>query len=241
MWFLWIGCMLYWYERHMAGHCVGHNVQMSLLLEWIKCLNILLCVVVVVMMNWFAAYFQIILALGNYMNSGKRGAVYGFKLQSLDLVRPVLPPSRLVSAALFGSYSPSGHFGSELNAGIQTQGFRTEMEPKWPPQGQYEWVYEPNSPLFDLIVFYLLSAAGHQVDGPQADTVALHRRRSEGEVPAGVAVLQRAELRREGCGRWAHDPELIFYMPYSTPGLFCEQFLSPSRGESHEHVLECVY
>lgn len=30
---------------------------------------------------------KIILALGNYMNSSKRGAVYGFKLQSLDLVR----------------------------------------------------------------------------------------------------------------------------------------------------------
>ncbi|XP_048450806.1 formin-like protein 2, partial [Rhincodon typus] len=28
---------------------------------------------------------EIILALGNYMNSSKRGAVYGFKLQSLDL------------------------------------------------------------------------------------------------------------------------------------------------------------
>lgn len=34
----------------------------------------------------FAAVLQIILALGNYMNSSKRGAVYGFKLQSLDLV-----------------------------------------------------------------------------------------------------------------------------------------------------------
>uniref|UniRef100_A0A8C8RWH2 Formin like 3 n=1 Tax=Pelusios castaneus TaxID=367368 RepID=A0A8C8RWH2_9SAUR len=30
---------------------------------------------------------EIILALGNYMNSSKRGCVYGFKLQSLDLVR----------------------------------------------------------------------------------------------------------------------------------------------------------
>ena len=30
---------------------------------------------------------QIVLAFGNYMNSSKRGAVYGFKLQSLDLVR----------------------------------------------------------------------------------------------------------------------------------------------------------
>lgn len=34
-----------------------------------------------------ASFGQIILALGNYMNSSKRGAVYGFKLQSLDLVR----------------------------------------------------------------------------------------------------------------------------------------------------------
>lgn len=33
------------------------------------------------------SFGQIILALGNYMNSSKRGAVYGFKLQSLDLVR----------------------------------------------------------------------------------------------------------------------------------------------------------
>lgn len=35
---------------------------------------------------------QIILALGNYMNSSKRGAVYGFKLQSLDLVSCLLLP-----------------------------------------------------------------------------------------------------------------------------------------------------
>lgn len=29
---------------------------------------------------------QVILAFGNYMNSSKRGGVYGFKLQSLDVV-----------------------------------------------------------------------------------------------------------------------------------------------------------
>ena len=29
---------------------------------------------------------EIILAFGNYMNSAKRGAVYGFKLQSLETV-----------------------------------------------------------------------------------------------------------------------------------------------------------
>lgn len=29
---------------------------------------------------------EIILAFGNYLNSSKRGAVYGFKLQSLDVV-----------------------------------------------------------------------------------------------------------------------------------------------------------
>ncbi|KAB0394773.1 hypothetical protein E2I00_003831, partial [Balaenoptera physalus] len=34
----------------------------------------------------FSLSLQIILALGNYMNSSKRGAVYGFKLQSLDLL-----------------------------------------------------------------------------------------------------------------------------------------------------------
>lgn len=36
--------------------------------------------------NVLSPIYQIILALGNYMNSSKRGAVYGFKLQSLDLV-----------------------------------------------------------------------------------------------------------------------------------------------------------
>lgn len=29
---------------------------------------------------------QIVLAFGNYMNSSKRGAAYGFRLQSLDAV-----------------------------------------------------------------------------------------------------------------------------------------------------------
>ena len=31
--------------------------------------------------------FKIVLAFGNYMNSSKRGPVYGFKLQSLESVR----------------------------------------------------------------------------------------------------------------------------------------------------------
>ena len=30
---------------------------------------------------------QIVLAFGNYMNSSKRGAAYGFRLQSLDVVK----------------------------------------------------------------------------------------------------------------------------------------------------------
>ncbi len=30
--------------------------------------------------------FEVILAVGNYMNSSKRGGAYGFKLQSLDIV-----------------------------------------------------------------------------------------------------------------------------------------------------------
>lgn len=32
---------------------------------------------------------QIVLAFGNYMNSSKRGAAYGFRLQSLDAVGSV--------------------------------------------------------------------------------------------------------------------------------------------------------
>lgn len=42
------------------------------------------------MLNCFFVSTQIILALGNYMNSSKRGSVYGFKLQSLDLVSLVV-------------------------------------------------------------------------------------------------------------------------------------------------------
>lgn len=49
---------------------------------------------------------QIILALGNYMNSSKRGAVYGFKLQSLDLVGTPGPPCP----------GPWGHVGSHTTA-----------------------------------------------------------------------------------------------------------------------------
>lgn len=50
-------------------------------------LNIMLNACVVSFFTFLLiAVLQIILALGNYMNSSKRGAVYGFKLQSLDLV-----------------------------------------------------------------------------------------------------------------------------------------------------------
>ena len=34
--------------------------------------------------------FEVILTFGNYMNSGRRGPVYGFKIQSLDLVSCML-------------------------------------------------------------------------------------------------------------------------------------------------------
>ena len=45
-----------------------------------------MCVYSMCIFDYIYVLFQIILALGNYMNSSKRGAVYGFKLQSLDLV-----------------------------------------------------------------------------------------------------------------------------------------------------------
>ena len=44
--------------------------------------------------------FEVILAFGNYMNSSKRGGVYGFKLQSLDIVSlsiTLLPILRLLA------------------------------------------------------------------------------------------------------------------------------------------------
>lgn len=42
--------------------------------------------------------FQIVLAFGNYMNSSKRGAAYGFRLQSLDLVSyPFFDSSQLAA------------------------------------------------------------------------------------------------------------------------------------------------
>uniref|UniRef100_A0A8C9VWY9 Formin-like 3 n=1 Tax=Scleropages formosus TaxID=113540 RepID=A0A8C9VWY9_SCLFO len=40
---------------------------------------------------------QIILALGNYMNSSKRGSVYGFKLQSLDLLLDTKSTDRMIT------------------------------------------------------------------------------------------------------------------------------------------------
>ncbi|KPP78527.1 formin-like protein 3-like [Scleropages formosus] len=40
---------------------------------------------------------QIILALGNYMNSSKRGSVYGFKLQSLDLLLDTKSTDRTIT------------------------------------------------------------------------------------------------------------------------------------------------
>uniref|UniRef100_A0A8C9SXQ1 Formin-like 3 n=1 Tax=Scleropages formosus TaxID=113540 RepID=A0A8C9SXQ1_SCLFO len=40
---------------------------------------------------------EIILALGNYMNSSKRGSVYGFKLQSLDLLLDTKSTDRMIT------------------------------------------------------------------------------------------------------------------------------------------------
>ncbi|KAF2982503.1 hypothetical protein EK904_012912 [Melospiza melodia maxima] len=43
---------------------------------------------------------EIVLAFGNYMNSSKRGAAYGFRLQSLDAVGTVWVPWCGVMGAL---------------------------------------------------------------------------------------------------------------------------------------------
>uniref|UniRef100_A0A3P9IPV5 Formin like 2 n=1 Tax=Oryzias latipes TaxID=8090 RepID=A0A3P9IPV5_ORYLA len=64
---------------------------------------------------------EIILALGNYMNSSKRGAVYGFKLQSLDLLLDTKSTDRkltllhYIANVVKEKYSQVSLFYNELN------------------------------------------------------------------------------------------------------------------------------
>ncbi|XP_072300480.1 formin-like protein 2 [Eucyclogobius newberryi] len=64
---------------------------------------------------------EIILALGNYMNSSKRGAVYGFKLQSLDLLLETKSTDRkmtllhYISNVVKEKYQQVALFYNELN------------------------------------------------------------------------------------------------------------------------------
>ncbi|XP_067832798.1 formin-like protein 3 [Heptranchias perlo] len=64
---------------------------------------------------------EIILALGNYMNSSKRGAVYGFKLQSLDLLLDTKSTDRkltllhYIAIVVKKKYSNIATFWSELH------------------------------------------------------------------------------------------------------------------------------
>lgn len=64
---------------------------------------------------------EIILALGNYMNSSKRGAVYGFKLQSLDLLLDTKSTDRkqtllhYISNVVREKYSQVALFFNELH------------------------------------------------------------------------------------------------------------------------------
>ncbi|XP_058472791.1 formin-like protein 2 [Solea solea] len=64
---------------------------------------------------------EIILALGNYMNSSKRGAVYGFKLQSLDLLLDTKTTDRkqtllhYIANVVREKYSSASLFYNELH------------------------------------------------------------------------------------------------------------------------------
>ncbi|XP_016401944.1 formin-like protein 2 [Sinocyclocheilus rhinocerous] len=64
---------------------------------------------------------EIILALGNYMNSSKRGAVYGFKLQSLDLLLDTKSTDRKITLLHYianvvkDKYQQVSLFYNELN------------------------------------------------------------------------------------------------------------------------------
>lgn len=85
---------------------------------------------------------QIILALGNYMNSSKRGCVYGFKLQSLDLVGfstqrepPLFSASRLKQNSpcfvLFSCWTPSPPTGRSRCCTTSRSSSRRST-PNWP-------------------------------------------------------------------------------------------------------------
>ncbi|XP_054981743.1 formin-like protein 3 isoform X4 [Sorex araneus] len=91
---------------------------------------------------------EIILALGNYMNSSKRGAVYGFKLQSLDLLLDTKSTDRKMTLLHFialtvkEKYPELANFWHELhfvekaaagNWGRRTQGYSCrEGGPEFP-------------------------------------------------------------------------------------------------------------
>nr|XP_020462956.1 formin-like protein 1 [Monopterus albus] len=64
---------------------------------------------------------EIVLAFGNYMNSGKRGAVYGFRLQSLDLLLETKSTDRsqtlldFITNIIQEKYSDLANFHTELH------------------------------------------------------------------------------------------------------------------------------
>nr|XP_046272579.1 formin-like protein 1 [Scatophagus argus] len=64
---------------------------------------------------------EIVLAFGNYMNSSKRGAVYGFRLQSLDLLLETKSTDRsqtllhFITAIIQEKYSDLANFHTELH------------------------------------------------------------------------------------------------------------------------------
>lgn len=115
---------------------------------------------------------KIILAFGNYMNSSKRGAAYGFRLQSLDLVRKLMQFFLQLQMAFFASVAISVDNSKIFCATC--------------------CFYRSNVRLF--ILCWLSQAVGHQIYRPKTDTDALHRQHHPGEIPRAAILPHRAAL-----------------------------------------------
>lgn len=63
----------------------------------------------------FKAVLEIILAFGNYMNSGKRGPAYGFKLQSLDTLSDTKSSDKKISLLHYIISTVRQNFPDQLN------------------------------------------------------------------------------------------------------------------------------
>lgn len=123
---------------------------------------------------------EIILALGNYMNSSKRGAVYGFKLQSLDLLLDTKSTDRKMTLLHFialtvkEKYPELANFWHELHfveKAAAGEGFPASS----PGQSQEAEQEEHLRPFLAFVIFFLTTS--------KLSAKAMSRGRCRGSLP----------------------------------------------------------